>query len=152
MKVFVYCGLPGAGKSTLIGKRHQSLTLVVSADHYFTSPAGSYVYVAAKAKEAHADCLRRFLGHVQTGNIYGRCDVVVDNTNTRVAELAPYVAVAEAYGHETTVITVDAEPHEAWKRNVHGVSLEVVQRMHDQLLARDIPPWWKHERITAEVA
>ncbi len=150
MKVFIYCGIPGAGKSTLIKLRHPDVPRdhIFSADHEFEQPDGSYVYVREKQGEAHNTCLRRYVSYV-TGSIvtFPDKDLVVDNTNTTIAEMAPYVALARAYHRELTITTVDCAPKLAAARNVHGVSPEIVEKMYKQLHSRIFPPWWPHETV-----
>jgi predicted kinase len=73
--------------------------------------------------------------------------IVVDNTNTTVAEMAPYMAVAAAYGHDTKVVTIDCDPEVAAARNVHGVPVQTVKAQHDRIVkeTKNMPPWWSHE-------
>lgn len=74
-------------------------------------------------------------------------DVVVDNTNTTVAEIAPYAALALAYGHELEIVTLDCDPAIGAKRNTHGVPLAACNAMHLRLADRQLPPWWNHRVI-----
>lgn len=140
-KVWIYCGVPGAGKSTLID-RHAN-PYVCSADAYFTDEFGNYDFIPAELSEAHASCLRQFTDYVR----FGAPEIVVDNTNTTVAEIAPYAALALAYGYELEIVTLLVDPSVAGARNIHGVPMAAVQAMHDRLLKRDLPPWWKHTVI-----
>ncbi len=139
--VWIYSGLPGGGKSTTIAKRHARLP-VCSSDHWFTK-AGVYNFVPAEIGEAHGACLRKFVGLV----IEAGCDIVVDNTNTSVAEIAPYAALALAYGRKLQIVTVECDPEVAFARNVHGVTRETIAAMHKQLQERVLAPWWPQETI-----
>lgn len=147
MKVYVYCGISGAGKSTFIAGRHPG-ALVCSADQYFMVD-GEYRFDPSKIGEAHAWCLRTFTYLIGPDSRAGNSvsEIVVDNTNTTVAELAPYAALALAYGHELEVITIHCDPTVAHARNTHGVPLEVVQRMSEQLALRKLPPWWPQQDV-----
>jgi hypothetical protein len=151
MKVHIYCGIPGAGKTTLIKLRHPTVPrdYIFSADHEFEKPDGSYVYVREKQGEAHHICLRRFIRTAkgEFAHHTADLDLVVDNSNTTIAEIAPYVAIGQAYGHEVKITTVDCDPVLAASRNVHGVSAEIVEKMYKQLHSRIFPPWWKHETV-----
>jgi hypothetical protein len=150
MKVFIYCGIPGAGKTTLTKLRHPKVPRdhIFSADHEFEKPDGSYVYVPAKQGDAHNTCLRRYVSYVSGAiQTFPEIDLVVDNTNTTIAEIAPYVALAKAYGHEVTITTVDCDPAIAIGRNIHGVSAETIEKMHNQLRSRIFPSWWKHDTV-----
>jgi dephospho-CoA kinase len=143
--VFIYTGIPGSGKTTVIGKRHRRTVPVCSADHWFMRlKQGVYNYVPAEIGQAHAACLRKFVGLVIEADI----DIVVDNTNTSVAEVAPYAALALAYGREVKIITVECDPEVAFARNVHGVPLQTIKAMHAQLEARVLAPWWPQETLT----
>ncbi len=147
MKVFIYCGIPGSGKSTRIAKDHP-LALVVSADAYFVQ-CGEYRFNPSQLPAAHAACLRQFVGYVSREGSLTPCtyDVVVDNTNTTIAEIAPYAALALAYGCELEIVTVLCEPEIAAQRNVHGVPLAACVAMEKRLSSRAMPPWWPHRVV-----
>lgn len=147
-KVFIYCGIPGAGKSTIVANRHGAMANVCSSDLYFmefdrATDALVYKFDASKLGEAHGQCLRFFITEVHNGE----AEIIVDNTNTTIAEIAPYVAIAQAYSYDVEVITVLCEPEKAHARNVHGVPLEAIKAMAERLERRDMPPWWKHSVI-----
>lgn len=141
MKATIYCGVPGAGKTTCVDINHP-FTTVHSADHYFMSADGEYKFDASKLPQAHAACLRGFVGSLMMGE-----DVVVDNTNTTVAEIAPYAALALAYGYDLLIRTVECDPDVAAARNVHGVPVTAVRAMADRLAKRELLPWWRHEVV-----
>jgi energy-coupling factor transporter ATP-binding protein EcfA2 len=141
MKVTILCGISGSGKSTLA----KSLGGVVcSADDYFTL-YGKYDFNPSKLPEAHAWCLRKFVSAVQLG----LSDVVVDNTNTTVAEVAPYAALALAYGHELLIKIILCNVDVAAARNVHGVPRAGIFKMAERIqgLAVSLPPWWPCEEV-----
>ncbi len=141
--VWIYSGLPGGGKSTLIAQRHPYVP-VCSSDHWFMNKnSGVYTYVPAEIGDAHGACLRKFVGLVTR-----KTDVVVDNTNTSAIEVATYANLALAYGRKLQIITVQCDPEVAFARNVHGVSRETIAAMHKQLSERVLAPWWPHETIT----
>jgi energy-coupling factor transporter ATP-binding protein EcfA2 len=160
--VVVLRGVSGSGKSTLAEKLLEACPgdgARISADDHFyrlDKATKSYVYdfKPAELSIAHAKCLRDFTRWVQCSP---RADlghpldvgtpselVVVDNTNTTVAECAPYMALAAAYGWEAVLVTLDVAPETAGPRNVHGVSLEGVEvqdfRLHKG--NESLPPFW----------
>jgi predicted kinase len=139
-KVIILSGISGSGKSTYIASRP---AVVVSADHYFTGVDGAYNFDPTKLGEAHGACFREFIELVRLGST----DVVVDNTNTSVAEVAPYVLAAQAYGWDVEILTLMCESEddvrECAGRNTHGVPFQVVMVQHRQLQERILPPWWK---------
>ena len=146
MKVIILCGISGSGKSTLAGKPGDRVKFVVSADDYFMRDGGYYDFDPALLGEAHADCLRRFVRAIQPGVCSEPTPtrVVVDNTNTTVAELAPYAALALAYGYELEIVILHCEPSVALQRNVHNVPERTIMGQYCRLLKlRDsLPPWW----------
>lgn len=145
MNVWIYSGVPGSGKSTAIKNLHPKGTIFSSDDYYCQE--GKYNYVAELIGEAHGWNLRNFIDYVsktKTG------EAVVDNTNTSIVEMAPYVAIAQAYGHKVKVVTLLCDPKKAWERNVHGVPLTTVMAMHEKLANMEIPPWWDHAVIMSE--
>lgn len=154
MKVVILCGVSGSGKSTLVRKEYKT-AVVCSADSYFERVDGEYAFDASKLSEAHGLCLRQFVALVTNPGCDFRITeyndvVVVDNTNTTIAEMAPYVALAQAYGHDLEIVTLRCDPVDAAARGKHGVPLESVIAQSVRLYSRDIPPWWPHRY--AEVA
>ena len=74
-------------------------------------------------------------------------DIVVDNTNIGVLDLAPYVSIATSYGLQYEVVTVTADPLVAAQRCVHGVPLETLQRHAARLEQENLPSFWHQRRI-----
>jgi predicted kinase len=141
MKVVIMSGVSGCGKSSYIDKTYpvNSRTITVSADYYFYNSDNKYEFKPADLGKAHARCLRNFVVAVASYHPL----IIVDNTNTTVLEIAPYVEVARAYGaDEIEIVTVQCDTKIAASRNVHGVSLEVIQAMQDRLKAREFPVYW----------
>jgi len=141
-KVILMSGIPGSGKST-IAKSFKGAT-IVSADHWFER-TGVYQFNPAELGTAHGNCLRKFVATLinATDHLDGyETVVVVDNTNTSVVELAPYVALAQAYGATIELINVKCDPEVAHKRNVHGVPLQGIKRMAEAIEARELPRFW----------
>jgi AAA domain len=151
MKVTILQGLPGSGKTHLYlsMKGADPHLRKVSADDYFMMD-GVYRFNAAELPDAHAQCLRKFIAWAQWHQPSDPAvHMVVDNTNLRIAELAPYVAVGQAYGHDVEVITVMCAPFVAFRRQIHQVPQETFNTMEQQLIKtlNDIPPWWKHSQV-----
>ena len=150
MKVILLSGVSGSGKSTYakeIKERKFAVpgaTEVISADTYFTQK-GIYTYDASKIAEAHNACIRTFTNVCKIP--CGIENLIVDNTNTTALELAPYVAIASAFGHEIELITFHADAVKCAERNIHGVSLETCLRMQANLNVRVLPSYWN---ITSE--
>lgn len=157
MQVIVMQSVSGGGKSTWIREnfpeagRIKSFSLeegvVVSADHFFEKADGSYDFHPSQLPFAHGKCFRDFITIISAvcGDAEGT--VIVDNTNTSIAELAPYCAAALAYGHELKIVTLLCDPNVAHARNTHGVPLGAVMGQSDRLIEsqKQLPPWWAHE-------
>lgn len=142
-QVVLLSGVPGSGKSTYT-RALQGRVVVCSADHWFER-SGSYQFAPHELPQAHGACLRRFTEALQAND----CDVlVVDNTNTSVVELAPYYALAAAYGAPVRLVTVTCDPTVAHSRNTHGVPLVGVQRMAEAIRNRLLPPFWEVEQVS----
>ena len=140
MQVIIMSGVPGSGKSTFT--KGLEKPVICSADNYFMKN-GEYQFDVSKLAQAHGECLRVF-----THALLEKSElVVVDNTNTTVLEIAPYYALAAAYGYHVKLVTVNCEPETAFARNVHGVPLQGIKAMHKRLGERWFPPFWKMEFV-----
>lgn len=157
--IIIMQGLPGSGKGWTImnklipgamsgvpsplgtkgAKSYGEGRYVVSADFWFENEKGEYEFDPKLLGEAHAECLRSFVNLVQ----HHPDLVIVDNTNTTVAEIAPYYAVAQAFRHSVRIHQVPCDPEVAFARNQHGVPREGILAMQKRLDAFSPPPWWQ---------
>ena len=129
MKVVVMQGVSGSGKSTLSNKLFP-YAKHFSADHYFMI-GDEYKFDSSKLGDAHAECLLKFTNALMNG---GNEDVlVVDNTNTSLWEMAPYIQLAAAMGAEVEVIRCICRTDVAADRNTHGVSLKACAAMQGRM-------------------
>lgn len=152
MKVVILRGIPGSGKSTLAKKlvadalkADSCFAKICSADNFFVDADGVYRFDARKLGEAHGACLRKFTNHLEWCCLDDKKDlIVVDNTNTTAMEMAPYAALALAFGAELEVITVNCDPSIAAARNTHGVPADKVRAMFDRLNGATLPKQWAH--------
>jgi hypothetical protein len=73
--------------------------------------------------------------------------IVVDNTNTTIAEIAPYVAIAEAYSYEVEIVQIGNLDDESLKlyasRNTHGVPYASVVDMARRIAECQFPSRWR---------
>lgn len=140
-KVIILQGLPGSGKSTYVERLRANATVLVnvcSADDFFIAGDGSYQFDAAKLPEAHSACMLSFLERASLRP--DEAILIVDNTNTTMWEMAPYRAVALAYGWEVELHTFPVDVETAAARNIHGVPREAIERMAARM---ETPPaWW----------
>jgi len=133
--VIIMRGIPGSGKTTFLRTRFSDYT-VVSADHY-RMKEGKYVFKPEDTPYCHNCCLMEFLSLLKEKHD----KVAVDNTNTRVFEIAPYYRLAEAFGYDVRIVYLPCCPLQAAKRNVHDVPPETVMAMSLQMEA--LPTHWK---------
>lgn len=134
--VIVMQGISGSGKSTYAKKllEQNPNGELVSADLYFMN-GGEYKFDSSKLGEAHKSCMRNFLNLV-----IGYGIIIVDNTNTQLWEMAPYIQVGAAYGHEVRVVRCICPSAIAAGRNLHGVSEKVIMGM-ERRLEKPLPFW-----------
>lgn len=146
---YVMRGIPGSGKSSWLRAlpEFQSANNICSADDYHLvypqmtvgveRAKPTYVFRPENARDAHNKCMHEFVS-------LATCNapvLAVDNTNIRVWELAAYVRVAEAFKYEIKIVRMICDPFTAHGRNVHGVPLETIWRMHSEM--ENLPPIWK---------
>ena len=138
--VIILRGPSGAGKSTYAAKTYPG-AIKVSADDFFMVD-GEYKFDPTKLSKAHGACMRKFIEAVQKPDV----TIVVDNTNTTLAEVAPYAAAALAFDHELEIVTFVGDYIKAAKRNVHLVPATTVMAMAQRIEEQTklFPPWWKH--------
>lgn len=135
-------GISGAGKTTFIDRHlSTSRTKVFSADHFFEGPSG-YDFDPAKLPRAHQWCFRCWMQATQFAT---EPDILVcDNTNTSVAELAPYAMAAQSEGLAVYILELHRDPKDAHAANQHQVPLGAIYRQLKRMKRSEsyIPPWW----------
>ncbi len=159
-QVKILSGVSGSGKSTYARKLWNALEpgnycKVVSADDFFMRD-GHYIFDPKRLSDAHGKCFRDFIAALNSNEGFKpEYDlVVVDNTNTTVSEVSPYILGAQAYGWDVEILTVMCRTDEDVKvcasRNSHGVPSDVVFAQHNRLCARELMPWWKNTTMYVE--
>jgi len=161
-RVTIFMGASGSGKSTAAQGIRDAL--VCSADSHFCA-GGEYLFDPARLGEAHAACLRRYVyavaGIRAPAALGGRPrrrtaadadgvrqhphpHIVCDNTNTTIAELAPYVALAIAYRCDVRIVYVRADVADCIARTVHRVPSAVIrdQAARCEQAIRQWPAHW----------
>jgi predicted kinase len=118
MKLIIYRGVPGSGKTFLANKNHPDTTKV-AADDFMVGEDGEYAFDPARLKECHARCLLTAADALYRGK-----NVVVHNTFTQMWELEPYIILAEMAGARLIVYSVVGE----WG-NTHGVPRQKIREM-----------------------
>ena len=93
-----------------------------SADDYFTTRNGEYLWSADKVNLAHDWCIRkcrRFM-KAQINRI------IICNTNTTEKEMKPYMDLAKQFGYKVFSIIVENRHGNA---SVHNVPEETLKKM-----------------------
>jgi hypothetical protein len=152
-KVVIVRGISGSGKSHYASSL--AATGVVSADNFFVGEDGVYRFDPSKLPLAHAECMLQFIELMREPPTHRLVQftelmreprthrlVVVDNTNTTVAEIAPYMAVAAAYGWHAEIHHVHCDVRVAAARNRHGVPLAGCEAQARRIAESVLPPWW----------
>ena len=137
MNVVIMRGIPGSGKSTWVKQNYPS-ALVVSADQYFMV-GNNYVFRKELLPKVHDECLKNYLKALKNRTEL----IVVDNTNLKVFEIAPYYRLAEVFNYKVKIIYLAVDPDNG--ENVHGVPKEIVQQMAKGI--EPVPYWWNHQFI-----
>lgn len=102
--VYIMRGVQGSGKSfkasllqevamagDALGLYHP-VARIVSADHYWITETGEYVFDPEKIGLAHAECFKTFMQSCSNSQVDGgMCEhtIIVDNTNIELHEMAP---------------------------------------------------------------
>lgn len=140
--VWIMQGVSGAGKSTHVPPVK---AFVVSADHFFMRRSG-YCFDPSKLGQAHSSCLLEFAKALEDELGF----IVVDNTNTTPVEVAPYYALASAYGYDVVIKYIPCEDlNVAAARNQHGVPLKTIEQQAKRIesFVKHMPPWWNRETV-----
>lgn len=135
LELFIMRGVPGSGKSSLareMKRDYHDEGQILSTDDFFIRD-GLYCFDASKLQEAHQWNIDRAEMNMQAN----ATPIFIDNTNTHRWEAKPYVELALFHNYSIAFI----EPHTQWwldrdtdelaRRNTHGVSKQVIQRMID---------------------
>ena len=153
-QVLVMQGVSGSGKShlarQLVAEAHRENRpgYIVSADTYFYQlGGGAYKFDFSKLGRAHDVCFRDFMAHLTS---LGNGLVVVDNTNTVAADMAPYMRAASAYDWDAKIIRVVCDPLKAAARNDGRAPMSSVRVQADNLERGNFPRWWVVEQVQAE--
>ena len=135
MPVTIISGISGSGKSTWV-QNHIIDTVICSAD-LFWGP--EYKFDITRIKEAHDWCLEQFMRALV--QLDKEKNIVVDNTNLRALEIAPYYRMAEVLGWEVKIVRLLCDPEVTKRRTTHGVPPEKVDAMAKAM--GELWPDWK---------
>lgn len=129
-------GIAGSGKTTYANKlvKPMSASFICDANSFFMD-GGVYKFNASRLKDAHGLCLRKFHSAVKDDVPL----VIVDNTNTMVEEIAPYLSLGQAYDYEVEIVTLVCKAKQMRKahdRSPHRVPIAAVGAQHQRLCNR----------------
>jgi hypothetical protein len=116
----------------------------LAIEDYFTNEQGKYIFCREDHAANCSDMLQDFVELVV--NQAALLDVIiVDQPNTSVAEISPYAAVAESFGHHVVVLELNRPREVLFERNVHGVPGWVIdtQRKNLDQTRRLVSGRWK---------
>jgi predicted kinase len=122
-------GLPGSGKTTLARVILQLPTNtepeVLSADDFFETKDGDYIFDSTKLKEAHNYCQFRCSERMRQQ----KAKIIVANTFTQEWEMDEYFKMAERYNYRVHTVIVE---NRHGNENVHGVPEDKLQQMENR--------------------
>lgn len=152
MTVHIMAGAPGCGKSVLAKKlcNPNNMDCIFSADDFFMQD-GEYKFDASKLSLAHNRCLRNFAAELHSAGFgeHNLPNFIVDNTNSSIAEIAPYYALARAYGHEVVIHWWQLDRHQVehfcFPRNIHQVPLRTCLKIGKAVFDLEFPLFWDAE-------
>lgn len=144
----ILSGLPGSGKSHYAKAKADERFIVCSADQFFEIE-GEYKFDKTKLGQAHKFCFLKFI-HAIEDEYEENFNVIVDNTNTSILEIAPYYRVADAFGYETTVVCINTPFEVAYARQTHNVPRGTMEKMQESLqrLKAEMPWYWNRKEIS----
>lgn len=117
--LYIIRGVPGSGKTTLahllVGQEN-----TYEADQFMVDEAGNYKFDGARLPIAHRECFESLL----VAMMHGVPRLAVANTFVRKEHYFPFVTIAEEYGYNVSIITMNNR-----FRSVHNVPEATVERM-----------------------
>ena len=125
--VFIMRGVPGSGKSTVaLGIARSLSSYAIHSTDDLCMVDGEYKFDIELAGERHEQNYQNFLVSLQKGLPY----VIVDNTNVKVKQYAPYVEAAQAADYAVVFVELHHPDLDvAVERNTHGVPREIINQM-----------------------
>lgn len=136
--VTIMMGVPRSGKSTFLDPYAESSANTLNTPHAFLLSADTYrmkngKYVWDPKDRAHAKCFFEATCIIAQVEMVDpeNAGVVIDNTNLRNWERAPYAALAQAWNRPLTFIHIDTPLDQVLERsNAHNVPNDVITNMY----------------------
>ena len=127
-------GLPGSGKShTSLYQLGNKPWFIFATDDYWLRPDDFYDFNYELITEAHKWNQKRVFDAMNTSPQY---DIMVDNVNTTIREMMPYIMLAQQFEYEVELVESNApwkyDVEECYNRNTHGVPYSTILRMYHE--------------------
>jgi predicted kinase len=116
--LIVLRGISGSGKSTVA----KLFNAPVCCADDFMMVNGEYVFHASKLGYAHDMCKKKCKDLMELGI----AKIVIANTNTTKAEMAPYAQLAKEHGYDVHYLIVE---NRRGGQNIHNVPQESLDKM-----------------------
>lgn len=137
-QLIIMRGLPGSGKSYTAQSLAQDAiltdghnVLVASTDEWFIGEDGVYRFDAKDIARAHRWNQARVEARMKSCGSHSV--IIVDNTNTQLWEMRPYVEMARRHDYIVTIERSEApwrdDVNACHEKCTHGVPLEAMERM-----------------------
>lgn len=139
MKIcLIISGLPGSGKSTLaeqLSKLSAFSAKVICTDDYFVDVNGNYNFDPTKLHYNHTQALVEFKRAIKDSINF----VMVTNTCTQTWEYKRYEDFAKENGYMVFPVVLRKNKDQVFN-NLHGVPLEIVEKMQNRLVSDFVKP------------
>ena len=139
--LYIMRGLPGSGKSTRAKQlrlQNASICDLYSTDDYWERPDGTYDFNIDLIKDAHIWNQQRTHKGMQACVDH----IIIDNVNTTLREMMPYIKLGVHYGYAISLVESNAtwkfDVEECYYRNTHGVPYSTILRMYHEWESTDI--------------
>lgn len=142
--LYIMRGVSGSGKNWWIDRNLVHPVVLSTDDHHLEDrPDGTKAYVFKKDRlgefrnQTLLDCV--------TALRHGQPLLVINNTNLRLYEIAPYYRLGEAFGYKVEIIWVIAPPDLCIKRAQHGMPPDLIRQSFNSIEA--VPFWWNQRVV-----
>lgn len=132
-------GLPGSGKSHYAKTQQQKCpsAIIICADDYrINKETGKYEHKPEEDSAIHSMCFRRAVDLVVKEHNH----IIIDNTNLRAIDIAPYHRLATAYNYWTIIRWFQTPFDVCLRHNQHGV--DHTSMMKKAMNIDSLPPWY----------
>jgi predicted kinase len=121
-------GLPGSGKSTIAELLACEDDVVISMDNYWTRNGQAYKFDFNRIKEASQWTKEQFLSALRDK----RELIVVDNTHTRIWEMAFFAQQAKRAGYQVHILHIERDIFDCFKDGKHSLRWDKMVEMADR--------------------